>query len=79
MQDLKGIGRPTLAQERIRLLELLVSSQCPEQGSVLGQPSLDRIVPYLRACFQVGLSSIRNHRSSAWLCATVKLSTGVGG
>lgn len=41
------------SQERIRLLELLVSSQCPQQATVLAPPHLDTVTTYLRACFKV--------------------------
>lgn len=40
-------------QERIRLLELLVSSQCPQQAAALASPHLEAVIAYLRACFQV--------------------------
>lgn len=43
----------SLKQERIRMLELLVSSQCPQQAASLSPPHVDIIGAYLRACFQV--------------------------
>jgi hypothetical protein len=42
-----------LQQERIRLLELLVSSQCPQQAAALASPHLESVISYLRTCFQV--------------------------
>lgn len=43
-------------QERIRLVELLVSSQCPEQADVLAEASIEQIVAYLRASFPVSIA-----------------------
>lgn len=42
-----------IQQERIRLLELLVSSQCPQQAAALAPPHLESVISYLRACFPV--------------------------
>ena len=43
------------AQERIRLLQLLVSSHCPMQVSALSPPHYDRVVFFVCAAIQVAL------------------------
>lgn len=37
-------------------MELLVSSQCPEQADVLAEASIEQIVAYLRASFPVSIA-----------------------
>ena len=52
-------------QERIRMVELLASSQCPAQHQVLVAPHIERIIAYLRACFKAsaGTHESRFHRT----------------
>jgi len=48
---------PMEFRERIRLLQLLVSSHCPMQNSVLASPHYDTVVAFVRAAIQEGRES----------------------
>lgn len=66
-----SVVSPVVFRERIRLLQLLVSSHCPVQTTVLSEPLYTAVIAFIRAAIQDGRQGLEDKAALAEVAGDV--------